>query len=78
MPSVVAASAVLFATAMAGENEARVGIVSNTSTGQLRSGFEKLRRVEGPVHEGFVDAVISSYGINRQAACKKLYLKQCK
>ncbi|KAG9022032.1 hypothetical protein FRB95_000959, partial [Tulasnella sp. JGI-2019a] len=77
-PSVVAASTMLFATAVAGENEAieDVGIVSSTSPRQLRLGFEKLRSMEGLVHEGFVDAVMPIYGIDRQAACKKLYPKQ--
>ncbi|KAG9033997.1 hypothetical protein FRB95_013970 [Tulasnella sp. JGI-2019a] len=75
MPSDIAASTVLFATAVAGDNKGvgDVGTISNRSTRQLVSGFEKLRCVKGPAHESFVDAVMSIYGIERQAACKKLY-----
>ncbi|KAG9020573.1 transcription initiation factor IIB [Tulasnella sp. JGI-2019a] len=78
-PSDVAASTVLFVAAVAGENKAvdDVSTISGTSTKQLRLGFKKLRSVEGLVHEGFVDAVVSIFGIDRQAACKMLYPKQC-
>ncbi|KAG9031263.1 hypothetical protein FRB95_002903 [Tulasnella sp. JGI-2019a] len=77
VPSDVAASIVLFATAVAGEDKAveDVGIISNMSTAQLRLGVEKLQGVKGLVHEGFVDAVMLVYGIDRQTACKKLYPK---